>query len=57
MEIQNLPKLNKEEDPEEREIEQKMVKVISKLPKEVQARFKALKVLSDRRSKLNDLFE
>ena len=44
-------------DPEEKEIEQKMVKVIGMMPKEVQTRFKLLKVLSDRRSRLNDQFE
>lgn len=44
-------------DDEEKEIEQKMIKVISKMPKEVQNRFKSLKVLSDRRSRLNDEFE
>ena len=44
-------------DPEEKEIEQKMVKVISKMPKEVCNRFKALKVLSDQRNWLNDEFE
>ena len=32
---------------DEKEIEQKMVKVIANMPKEVSARFKALKVLSD----------
>ena len=32
---------------DEKEIEQKMVKVISNMPKEVSGRFKALKVLSD----------
>jgi len=42
---------------EEKEIEQKLIKVIQSLPKEVQNRFKALKVLSDRRSKMNDAFE
>jgi len=34
-----------------------MIKVISKMPATIQNRFKALKVLSDRRSKLNDEFE
>jgi len=42
---------------EEKEIEQKMIKVISLMPKEVQARFKGLKILSDKRSRLNDTFE
>lgn len=46
-----------EMDPEEKEIEQKMIKIISMMPKEVQNRFKVLKVLSDRRSRLNDQFE
>jgi len=44
-------------NPEEKEIEQKMIKVISLMPKEVQTRFKLLKVLSDKRSKLNDQLE
>jgi hypothetical protein len=43
--------------PEEREIEQKMVKVISQMPANVQNRFKVLHMLSDQRSKVNDLFE
>jgi hypothetical protein len=37
-------------DDEEKEIEQKMIKIISLMPKEVQNRFKVLKVLSDKRS-------
>jgi hypothetical protein len=45
------------DNDEEKEIEQKMVKIISKMPAQVQARFKVLKVLSDKRSKLNDEFE
>ena len=44
-------------DEEEKEIEQKMIKIIGLMPKETQARFKALKVLSDKRSKLSDQFE
>jgi nucleosome assembly protein 1-like 1 len=44
-------------DEEEKEIEQKMIKVISQMPEKVQARFKVLKVLSDRRSKLSDDFD
>lgn len=44
-------------DEEEKEIEQKMIKVISQMPKEVQNRFKVLKILSDKRSKLSDQFE
>jgi nucleosome assembly protein 1-like 1 len=43
--------------PEEREIEQKMVKVISQMPTSVQNRFKVLHMLSDERSKINDEFE
>ena len=43
--------------PEEREIEQKMVKVISQMPANVQNRFKVLHMLSDERSKINDDFE
>lgn len=42
---------------EEKEIEQKMIKIISLMPKEVQNRFKVLKVLSDKRSQLSDKFE
>ena len=42
---------------EERELEQKMVKVISKMPEKIQNRFKILHMLSDQRSKINDLFE
>ena len=44
-------------DEEEKEIEQKMIKIVSLMPKEVQHRFKLLKVLSDKRSKLSDQFE
>jgi flagellar motility protein MotE (MotC chaperone) len=44
-------------DEEEKEIEQKMIKIISLMPKEVQNRFKVLKVLSDKRSQLSDQFE
>jgi hypothetical protein len=44
-------------DEDEKEIEQKMIKVISMMPDKVQARFKVLKVLSDRRSKLSDEFD
>ena len=43
-------------DKDEREIEQKTVKVIGTMPKNVQDRFKMLYLLSDERSKLNDLF-
>jgi hypothetical protein len=46
-----------EGNDEEKEIEQKMVKIISMMPSNVQNRFKALKVLSDKRSKMNDEFE
>ena len=42
---------------EEKEIEQKMIKVIGQMPKEVQNRFKALKVLSDKRSAIADQFD
>ena len=34
-----------------------MVKVIEKMPSTVQNRFKVLHMLSDERSKINDLFE
>ena len=44
-------------DDDEKEIEQKMIKVISLMPEKIQARFKALKVLSDKRSKLSDEFD
>jgi nucleosome assembly protein 1-like 1 len=43
-------------DPQEKEIEQKMVKTILQMPKEIQDRFKVLHMLSDKRSKLNDEF-
>ena len=43
-------------DPLEKEIEQKMVKTILTMPKEIQDRFKVLHMLSDKRSKLNDEF-
>lgn len=42
---------------EEREIEQKMIKIISGMPKTVQDRFKVLHMLSDERSKINDEFD
>ena len=44
-------------DEDEKEIEQKMIKIISQMPAKVQDRFKVLKVLSDRRSKLSDEFD
>ena len=44
-------------DDEEKEIEQKMIKIIAQMPANVQNRFKVLKVLSDKRSKLSDQFE
>jgi nucleosome assembly protein 1-like 1 len=44
-------------DDDEKEIEQKMIKVISLMPAAVQNRFKVLKVLSDKRSKLSDEFD
>jgi nucleosome assembly protein 1-like 1 len=44
------------DDPLEKEIEQKMVKTILQMPKEIQDRFKVLHMLSDKRSKLNDEF-
>lgn len=43
-------------DPDEKEIEQKMIKTILGMPSEVQARFKVLHMLSDKRSKLNEEF-
>jgi septal ring factor EnvC (AmiA/AmiB activator) len=42
---------------EEREIEQKMIKVVNSMPAQVQARFKVMHMLSDERSKINDEFE
>jgi hypothetical protein len=50
------PKVQSVND-EEKEIEQKMIKIVSLMPKEVQNRFKVLKVLSDKRSALSDQFE
>ena len=44
-------------DDDEKEIEQRMIKVIAGMPDKVQARFKVLKVLSDKRSKLSDEFD
>ena len=43
-------------DADEKEIEQKMIKTILSMPKDVQARFKVLHMLSDKRRKLNDEF-
>ena len=43
--------------PEEREVEQKMIKVISQMPANVQNRFKVLHMISDERSRINDEFE
>ena len=43
-------------DADEKEIEQKMIKTVLSMPKEVQDRFKVLHMLSDKRSKLNDEF-
>jgi Nucleosome assembly protein (NAP) len=51
----NSPALHIDDD--EKEIEQKMIKVIAGMPDKVQARFKVLKVLSDKRSKLSDQFD
>ena len=42
---------------QERQMEQKMVKVIDKMHSNVQDRFKSLYVFSDERSKINDMFE
>jgi hypothetical protein len=44
-------------DDDEKEIEQRMIKVIAGMPDKVQARFKVLKVLSDKRSRLSDEFD
>ena len=52
-----VPKNAAQVEDEEKEIEQKMIKIISMMPKEVQNRFKVLKVLSDKRSRLADQFE
>jgi len=43
-------------DKDERELEQKTIKVISEMPESVQDRFKALYILTDLRSKMNDAF-
>jgi hypothetical protein len=42
---------------DEREIEQKMIKVVGNMPTAVQNRFKVMHMLSDERSKINDEFE
>jgi hypothetical protein len=42
---------------DEREIEQKMIKVVGNMPAAVQNRFKVMHMLSDERSKINDEFE
>ena len=42
---------------EERVMEQKMVKIIEKMPEQVSDRFRQLYVYSDERSKINDMFE
>jgi len=42
---------------QEREMEQKMVKVIMRMPEQVRNRFQSLYVFSDERSKINDQFE
>ena len=42
---------------EEKKMEQKMIKIIERMPASVQDRFKSLHVFSDERSKINDLFE
>ena len=47
----------KDLDPEEKEIEQKMVKMINSMPPQVQDRFKILKALADQRSSLSDEFD
>jgi nucleosome assembly protein 1-like 1 len=44
-------------DEDEKEIEQKMIKIIAGMPDKTQQRFKVLKVLSDKRSKLSDEFD
>ena len=42
---------------QEREMEQKMVKVVDRMPENVQKRFQQLYIFSDERSKINDQFE
>ena len=42
---------------EEKKMEQKMIKIIERMPAAVQDRFRSLHVFSDERSKINDLFE
>ena len=44
------------QDPDEKEIEQKMIKAILSMPKDLQDRFKALHMLSDQRSVINDQY-
>ena len=46
-----------ETSKQEREMEQKMVKIIERMPENVRTRFQCLHVFSDERSKINDLFE
>ena len=48
-----IPKMSNEEV----ELEMKMIKVISKMPNNIQTRFKVLHMLSDERSRINDEFE
>jgi nucleosome assembly protein 1-like 1 len=48
-----IPKMSTEEV----ELEMKMIKVISKMPANIQTRFKVLHMLSDERSRINDEFE
>lgn len=43
-------------DPEEKEIEMKMIKTVMQMPESVRGRFKMLHMLSDKRSKLNEEF-
>ena len=60
--MQDTHKLQTDSNPatmnaEEKEMEQKMIKVILGMPAEVQARFKVQHMLADQRHKLNDEFD
>lgn len=55
--MENQPATEPKINQEEKEIEQQMIKIIAQMPAQVQNRFKVLKVLSDKRSKLADEFE
>ena len=56
-ESKTIPTQKELRTKDEIELEQRMVKVISKMPAVVQKRFQVLHMLSDERSKINDEFE